>query len=458
MPTLADYGTDFQRKVVALMLQDPAFLKYVEPYLKPDLFSDEIDAGYARIMLDYIKAYPTGTFTPLVLMTELKKMRAAGKLKEEEGKLYVKRFEELIKPVKEKTYILGEIEEFAVNKSLEAGYIEGIDLLKKKRYKDSVDIINKAYDKSKRQSLRETHFPIISAMPKFFDRLEDPEDLAKKKGFPTGVKELDESLFANGVDIGELLIYCAPPNRGKSQALLNAAAACQLKGHSGLYYTLEMANTIYRQRYLAMLTSVPFATIAANLSVVKERWEKVNSVHKLGEMIMIDLPARQLKPSDIRRDIEFYRNEGVDIKWLIVDYADIMSSDKSLKIENRRFEQGDIYEALRGLTKEFQVAGFTASQGSKASMTKYEVDMDVLAEDFSKAMTADYVIGMSQTKKEKADKPLHGGTPRGTGKMRLFIAKNRTEENGSSVEIYTDFTKARLNYDDWERHDLRLFS
>ena len=57
------------------------------------------------------------------------------------------------------------------------------------------------------------------------------------------------------------------------------------------------------------------------------------------------------------------------------------------------------------------------------SLRKREVDIDSLAEDFSKAMTADYVIGLSQTKEETT--MTEKG--RGTGKMRAFIAKNRNE-------------------------------
>ena len=56
-------------------------------------------------------------------------------------------------------------------------------------------------------------------------------------------------------------------------------------------------------------------------------------------------------------------------------------------------------------------------------MNKKDVDMDAMAEDFSKAMTADYVIGLSQTKAESEEVSMDG---RGTGAMRLFLAKTET--------------------------------
>ena len=109
----------------------------------------------------------------------------------------------------------------------------------------------------------------------------------------------------------------------------------------------------------------------------------------------------------------------------------------------------DVYEQLRGIGKEHGLDVLTASQANRDSLRKKQVDIDSMAEDFSKAMTADYVIGLSQIKSEEVYTE-HG---RGTGIMRAFLAKNRNGVKGVEVEFLTDFTKMRVDMRAMDKFD-----
>lgn len=124
------------------------------------------------------------------------------------------------------------------------------------------------------------------------------------------------------------------------------------------------------------------------------------------------------------------------------------------RIDDRRLEYGDVYEQIRGIGKKFNIAMCTASQANRDSLRKRDVDIDSMAEDFSKAMTADYVIGLSQDKREAEEKAPDG---RGTGKLRWFIAKNRNGKKGESIEMMTDFTRMRASVADWDRFDAEVY-
>ena len=169
---------------------------------------------------------------------------------------------------------------------------------------------------------------------------------------------------------------------------------------------------------------------------------------------MSDLPSKYLKPSTIVRDLTRYRGEGIDIKGVVVDYADIMMSDKKYRTEDKRLELGNIYLELRGIAKEFNVYVYSASQGNRSSLSKIEISMSEISEDFSKAFSADYVVSLSQTPREKAARSSDGT---GTGIMRLYIAKNRNDISGVNVEIMTDFACCRLSKYDWDNFDKEVY-
>jgi hypothetical protein len=109
--------------------------------------------------------------------------------------------------------------------------------------------------------------------------------------------------------------------------------------------------------------------------VVRERRAKMK-----GRFFIHDLPPYSLTPSDIDRDIDNYRKQGVNPGLVVVDYADIMNPDKSYK--ERRHEFTDIYVGLRGVAKKQDVGVWSASQSNRASFKKRIIRLDDVAEDW----------------------------------------------------------------------------
>ena len=135
-----------------------------------------------------------------------------------------------------------------------------------------------------------------------------------------------------------MLVICGSPGRGKSIWLANLAFAALLYGHNILYYTLEMAADIVMNRIDAMATGIPFVDLIRHAKTVADRWGILQKSFKLGEIFLHDLPPRYLTPNMIRRHLRSYEEQGIQISALVVDYADIMASDR--KIDDRRLEYG----------------------------------------------------------------------------------------------------------------------
>jgi replicative DNA helicase len=105
---------------------------------------------------------------------------------------------------------------------------------------------------------------------------------------------------------------------------------------------------------------------------------------------------------------------------LLLDYADLMKLD----YKNLRTSTGEIYKELRRIAVERNLAMVTASQANRMAEDARVITLKHLAEDYSKAATADTVIAYCQTPQEK-----------NLGLARLFVAKARGQESGQMVLI-----------------------
>ena len=84
---------------------------------------------------------------------------------------------------------------------------------------------------------------------------------------------------------------------------------------------------------------------------------------------------------------------------VIVDYADILMPTGFFK--EKRHAIGNIYEDLRGLAGELEIPIWTASQANRSALEEDVIGADKVAEDYSKVMTADFVMSMSRKVEDK---------------------------------------------------------
>lgn len=451
--------TTFYYKVLGLMIHKPEFRQYASEMLKPEYFaSHKVAKTFALIILEYHKKFPSEIPSTTVFFDSMRILRDKKVILPEEVKTYSDAYEIMRETPSDPGYIEQEVRKFAAKMSMETALTQSLSDLDNGHFEKIVERINNAASAIQpTASTQAVELISASAQEDFFKLLETPEAMIRK-GISTGIDALDDIMFFKGVDAKELFIVCGSPGRGKSPFLQAIALRNTLfNGKTGVYYTLEVSSKIVRLRQNAMLTSIPIVDLANSVPDLRTRWQKILAFYPSpGELILYDLPQFTLKPSHIRRDLKLLSDKGKKIDFVVVDYADIMASDRNFRAEDKRLEAGNIYGELRSIAKEFDLAVFTASQGNRASLSKIEVDLDSMSEDFSKAFTADYVVGLCQSKEEK--KKLHpSGTPT-TGYMRIFVAKNRNEQKHTSIGIWNDFTKMRLCADDWWKLDNIHFS
>lgn len=116
--------------------------------------------------------------------------------------------------------------------------------------------------------------------------------------------------------------------------------------------------------------------------------------------------------------MEFHLNFVPDL--LILDYADLME----INANNLRIDTGIVYKNLRRIAVERNMAVVSASQTNKLAEDAKVITLKHLAEDYTKAATADTILAYCQT-----------GAEQKLGLARLFLAKARDEERDQSILI-----------------------
>ena len=150
-----------------------------------------------------------------------------------------------------------------------------------------------------------------------------------------------------------------------------------------------------------------------------------------GKVHIKEYPTQSVTVENLRSYCENLKRSGFFPDFIVVDYADLLRSDT--QYSEKRHEHSHIYETLRGWAVEEEIPLWTAAQANRASLSKSQVTVADIAEDFGKAMIADVIVGLCQNKKEKERQ-----------EMRLFIAKNRDGTSGLEVLVRTDFTHGRF--------------
>ena len=336
-------------------------------------------------------------------------------------------------------YVLSKVEQFVRQQRLKGAVVDAVNNIKN----GDLDRAEGALEKALKSNIEVFH-PGVS----FNDTggvLRAFEEIVPAYGM--GIAPLDKMGF--GPAPGELLVILAGANRGKTWFMTHIGKAGIVRRLKVLHLSLEMSEEKMTQRYLQSFFAIGKRNADARYPVFQadERGRmidiKFNEItrptlmdkniealitEKLGRFGNNRLPlwikrfptnSLNIRGLETYLDsMERYQHFVPDI--LIVDYADLMQ----LKADNLRVETGNLYKELRRIAVERNIAVVTASQANRLSEDAKVISLKHLAEDYSKAATADNIIAYCQTSEELK-----------LNLARLFIAKARDEEREQSVLI-----------------------
>ena len=395
--TLVQYGTSFQSKIIVSLITDVKFTKQIIDILEVSYFDSDSNKFIIKTIQDYFTKYKTvPTMEALkVFIDDIENDVLKSGVVDFLRQAWSHRESPDLEFVKEKCL------EFCKNQVIKNAIMESVELLDNHQYDDIKGVMDTAMRAGVERDIGHEY------ITGFEERMTEQA----RNTLPTKWDSINE-LMDGGLAGGELGVIVAPAGIGKSWTLQALGAEAVKKGKTVIHYTLELNAEYVGLRYDTIVSGQP----TGNLQYYKE--DVLKAIGKLkGNLIIKYYPTRTASVNTITSHLQQCELQGIKPDLVLVDYADIMKSTSNFT--EKRHQIGHIYEELRGMAGEFEIPVWTASQANRSSLEEDVIGADKVSEDYSKVMTADFVMSMSRKVEDKIAN---------TG--RFHVIKNRFGPDG----------------------------
>ena len=395
--TLTQYGTNFQSKILTSLLTDVKYTKQILDIIEISYFDSDSNKFIIKNIKEYFKKYKTNpTMEALkVLIDDVDNDVLKTSIVDSLRNAWQHRESPDLEFVKEKSL------EFCKNQVVKNAIMESVELLESQRYDEIKTIIDDAMKAGVETDIGH----------EYITGLEERLTKQTRLCLPTQWDSVND-LMDGGLAGGELGVIVAPAGIGKSWTLQALGAHAVAKGKTVVHYTLELNAQYVGLRYDTIVSGQP----TGNLLYYKEEVQQKISKLK-GELIIKYYPTRTASVNTLTAHLQQCEMRGIKPDLVIVDYADIMKSTQHFN--EKRHQLGHIYEELRGMAGEFDIPVWTASQANRSALEEDVIGAEKVTEDYSKVMTADFVMSMSRKVEDKIAN---------TG--RFHVIKNRFGPDG----------------------------
>jgi replicative DNA helicase len=290
------------------------------------------------------------------------------------------------------------------------------------------------------------------------DTLKHIKEMANKArngvvGVTTGFQELNKK--TTGFNNGDLIILAARPSMGKTGLVLNMIDSALKDGKGVAMFSLEMPKEQIMLRLYSSRTSIPLARLKIG-DLKEEEWGRIELAAKEIEhsSFFINDEGNITMPT-LRGKLRKLKAKHPDIKLCVVDYLQLMSSQKS---EDRHLQISEISRGLKLLARELNMPIIALSQLNRSleSRSDKRPMLSDLRESGSIEQDADIVMFVyrddvykMQEAKQKAEKAklenLQYTMPEAKPieDAEIIIAKNR---NGPLGVAYVSFHKEIVHF------------
>jgi replicative DNA helicase len=217
-------------------------------------------------------------------------------------------------------------------------------------------------------------------------------------------------------------------------------------GYNVDYRSLEVDKEYLLARSISILTDIPTDDIIEekNKTLVEDRLAEVEKKFPNKKEIVIfhDNP-NELTNSQIGQDLLISQQEGRKVHSLLVDYLDLMKSERTYR--ERHHEVGDNAIGLRSLADEFDIAAFSPSQFQRDTFKDKKKSKargrEGIQGAFSKVYTCDILIDLNAELVEETD---YESNNKMIEFVKAYVDKNRFGRTGALFTLRPDKETGRF--------------
>ena len=343
-------------------------------------------------------------------------------------------------PLSDADYIKEKIYQFSTYVEMK-NLNDSFDLDNFEQYEEYSRKIEKILQKSKPKKEDEPAYMIRDIVERQFKRQSEPSVI------PCPFRQMNALTNAGGYPEHSVNVILDKPKAKKTFFMVNLARGYLRMGKSVYYVDTENGKDQILDRFIQSSIN------KTKKELYSGEYDKLESKHlrKLArfgvELVVERVPAMITNCIYIREKIIQLRNQGIDIRVLMVDYAGKLASIAGDKDDFERIS--NVYIDLQNLAEELHLdviwtAHHITRDGKKHRLTRY--DENDISGSIAIVRNAQFIVGLNSTEQEEKDNILRAeivvqrdGLPSGRALFKCDIEKQRC----------TEFTKEqRKQYDE----------
>jgi replicative DNA helicase len=214
---------------------------------------------------------------------------------------------------------------------------------------------------------------------------------------PMGIPGIDR-LLKGGLAKGEIGVVLAPTGVGKSTLLTKIANHSFNLGYNVLQIFFEDNPKIIQRKHITLWTKVHPDELTLKKDEVMAKVKEIKDSME-NKLIMKKLPSDTVTMLQIKNQIRKMIADGTKIDMVLLDYIDCVVPDKNLGDEWK--SEGSVMRGFEAMCHELNLAGWTATQGNRSSISSEVVTTDQMGGSIKKAQVGHVIISVAKTLQQK---------------------------------------------------------
>ena len=164
-----------------------------------------------------------------------------------------------------------------------------------------------------------------------------------------------------------------------------------------------------------------------------------------GKLILKKLPSDEMSILQIKNQVRKIISEGTKLDMILIDYIDCILPDRAFNDEWKG--EGSVMRKFEGMCHELNLAGWTATQGNRTSISSEVVTTNMMGGSIKKAQVGHVIISVAKTLQQKE-----------LGLATIAVVKSRLGRDGiifenckfdnATLEIDTETTQTFLGFEE----------
>jgi replicative DNA helicase len=230
-----------------------------------------------------------------------------------------------------------------------------------------------------------------------FHNLDDVLNDDFRHPIPMGVPSIDK-LLKGGLAKGEIGVVLAPTGVGKSTLLTKIANHAFNLGYNVLQIFFEDNPKIIQRKHFTLWTGISPDELANQKEEVMKKIVEIKETMP-NKLVLKKLPSDTMTMLQIKGQIRKMIAEGNKIDMVLLDYIDCVVPDKNLGDEWK--SEGSVMRGFESMCHELNLAGWTATQGNRSSISSEVVTTDQMGGSIKKAQVGHVIISVAKSLQQK---------------------------------------------------------